>query len=98
MRPQVECTDAEYGMQHETFQDMLAGMQNSTFCLGLPGDAASVRRLSEMFMAGCIPVFAGPPYATMPLPADVDYRAVGLFYNIAQYHSWQTQVLPHPLL
>ena len=28
----------------------------------------------------------------MPLPAD------GLFYNIAQYHSWQTQVLTTPAL
>ena len=35
----------------------------------------------------------------MPLSADVDYRAVGFFYNINQYRSWQTQVLtPAPAL
>ena len=46
-------------MQHETFAVMLDHMQRSVFCLALPGDAASTRRLSEIFMAGCIPVFVG---------------------------------------
>ena len=34
-------------------------MRNSTFCLSMPGDSASTRRLSETIMAGCIPVFIG---------------------------------------
>ena len=34
-------------------------MRNATFCLSMPGDSASTRRLSETIMAGCIPVFIG---------------------------------------
>jgi len=41
-------------------------MRSATFCPAFPGDAASTRRLSEMFLAGCIPVFVGPPYHSMP--------------------------------
>ena len=36
-------------------------MRNATFCLSMPGDSASTRRLSETIMAGCIPVFIGDP-------------------------------------
>ena len=113
-------------------------MRNATFCLSMPGDSASTRRLSETIMAGCIPVFigslhltpaswifirrshqtsftgacsspkhldqtekfawpqmlsdalllAGPPYATMPMAEDVDYRAFSVFINITDYSGW----------
>ena len=57
-------------------------MRNATFCLSMPGDSASTRRLSETIMAGCIPVFLGPPYASMPLANDVRYREFSVFFNI----------------
>ena len=57
-------------------------MRNATFCLSMPGDSASTRRLSETIMAGCIPVFLGPPYASMPMAGDVRYRDIGVFFNI----------------
>ena len=62
-------------------------MRNATFCLSMPGDSASTRRLSETIMAGCIPVFLGPPYGSMPLAEEggFDYRAAGLFYNVTEY-------------
>ena len=39
----------------------------STFCMLLPGDSQTSRRLPEAIMAGCIPVFPGPPYHTLPI-------------------------------
>ena len=30
----------------------------------------------------------GPPYATMPMAADVDYRAFSVFINISDYSGW----------
>ena len=57
----VYCSEPEFGASstHEKFTDMLDKMERSVFCLVLPGDAQSTRRLSEIFMAGCIPVFVG---------------------------------------
>lgn len=72
---------------------MLDKMERSIFCLVLAGDAQSTRRLSEIFMAGCIPVFIGPPYNSMPLADDVPYKSVGVFFNITNYHKWMPEVL-----
>jgi hypothetical protein len=61
-------------------------MRGTLFCLVLPGDSASARRTSEIFMAGCIPVFLGPPFGSMPLAeAGIDYRASSLFFNVTDY-------------
>ena len=43
--------------------------------------------------AGCIPVFLGPPYNSMPLSYDVDYASVGVHFNITDPSSW----LPEPM-
>ena len=45
-------------------------MRNATFCLSMPGDSASTRRLSETIMAGCIPVFIGRAVCFAP-PDDL---------------------------
>ena len=60
-------------------------MRSTLFCLVLPGDSASARRTSEIFMAGCIPVFLGPPFGSMPLADDIDYKASSLFFNVSDY-------------
>ncbi len=61
-------------------------MRTTLFCLVLPGDSASARRTSEIFMSGCIPVFLGPPYGAMPLAdGGIDYRASSLFFNVTEY-------------
>ena len=40
-------------------------------------------------MAGCIPVFVGPPYNTMPFHHELDYRASSVFINITEeYRRW----------
>lgn len=60
-------------------------MRSTLFCLVLPGDSASARRTSEIFMSGCIPVFLGPPFGAMPLADGIDYRGAGLFFNVSEY-------------
>ena len=94
----VTCTESELGSSHSSFEDMLNKMEHTVFCLIIPGDAQSTRRLSEIFMAGCIPVFLGPPYHTMPLAEDVNYRSIGIFFNISAYSSWLPEVSPSPVL
>ncbi|CAK0785134.1 hypothetical protein CVIRNUC_008340 [Coccomyxa viridis] len=84
----VSCTDKQLGGHPLPFRSIMDRMRNATFCLSMPGDSASTRRLSETIMAGCIPVFIGPPYATMPMAADVDYRAFSVFINISDYSGW----------
>ncbi|KAK9791369.1 hypothetical protein WJX73_000756 [Symbiochloris irregularis] len=63
-------------------------MEHSKFCLVLPGDSQSTRRLSEIFIAGCIPVFIGPPYNSMPLASSIDYASVGIFFNVSNTVAW----------
>ena len=62
-------------------------MRQSKFCLMLPGDGASSRRTSEIIMTGCVPVWLGPSYATMPFADVVDYKKSALFFNVSQ-HRW----------
>jgi hypothetical protein len=45
-------------------------------------------------MAGCIPVFIGPPYASMPLGRYVNYDAIGTVFQALDYAEW----LPRPLI
>ena len=35
----------------------------------------SSRRVSEVILSGCIPVFLGPPFHTLPLAESVNYTA-----------------------
>ena len=51
----VRCSNKGLGGVHEPFQAMLKKMEHSQFCLALPGDSPSTRRLSEIFMAGAGP-------------------------------------------
>ena len=48
--------------------------------------------LSEAFAAGCIPVFVGPPWHSMPFADIVDYKSSAIFLNISDYTGWMDQV------
>ena len=61
---------------------VLSGMKSSVFCLVLPGDSQSSRWTSQVVMSGCVPVFVGPPYASMPFPIDFGYGFASLVFNI----------------
>ena len=60
------------------YDEMLATMQRSTFCLMPPGETASSRRLTDAVLSGCIPVFIGPPWHEMPLPDYVKFATPSL--------------------
>ena len=78
--------------------DVIKIMQETVFCLLLPGDSASSRRLAEIMLAGCIPVFVGPPYHNMPLSDFVDYRAASIFLNVEEMAEFSKpgQILEEP--
>lgn len=38
--------------------------------------------------AGCIPVFVGEPFHTLPLAGDVDYKSFALFVNVSDNSPW----------
>ena len=40
-------------------------------------------------MAGCIPVFVGPPFPPLPLLDELRYTAAAMFINITERSGWQ---------
>ncbi len=66
---QVRCTEREFEQNvfvTQRHKSVLEQMANSAFCLILPGNSQSSQRLTEAFLAGCIPVFIGPPWHSLP--------------------------------
>lgn len=58
-------------------------MKDATFCLILPAeDHQSTPSLSAAILAGCIPVFIGPPFHALPFASDVDYSRLSLFFSL----------------
>lgn len=57
-------------------------MGETRFCPVMPGDSQGTRHLSEVFLSGCIPVFIGPPFSSMPLAEYVDYAATSIFIHV----------------
>ena len=84
----VTCTNKEHGGQEVKYVQSYQDMQRAKFCLILPGDSPSTRRLGESMLAGCVPVFVGPPYHSMPMSGFVPYDDLAIVYNISQYSSW----------
>ena len=61
--------------------EQMDAYMKSTFCLMLPGDSQTSRRLPESIMAGCIPVFPGPPYHTAAFASQVEYHKFAIFFK-----------------
>jgi hypothetical protein len=73
------------GLNHTgTLREMLA----SNFCLSIAGDTLSSRRISEIIVTGCIPVFVGPPWHTLPLPNYIPWDRIALFFEIRDPSRW----------
>jgi hypothetical protein len=68
----------------ETSREMLT----STFCLVIAGDTPSGRRISEIVIAGCIPVFVGPPWHIRPLSRYVPWDQFSLFIEVNNAARW----------
>lgn len=69
------------------YEELQAHMHRSTFCLLPPGGTASSRRLTDVVLSGCIPVFIGPPWHAMPLARHLDYTAFAVFVNVRSMRS-----------
>ena len=93
----VKCTNADLNGTHAPYEEMYAAMSRSKFCMAFPGDAASTRRLSEIMLSGCIPVFPGPPYHSMPFSEHIDWRQAGVFFNVTDYKPWSDENLEFSL-
>lgn len=81
---------------HTPHAEVMQGYRRSRFCPVLSSNVQSSRRLSEVILSGCIPVFIGPPFHTLPLQLDVDYKSMGIFINITN-SSWIDHASPHHL-
>ena len=73
-------------MAQMSYPQVMLEMRRTVFCFLLPGDTASSRRLSDIMMAGCIPVFLGAPWHAMPFAGEVHYKDFALFF---QLHAFQ---------
>ena len=69
------------------YEELQAQMHRSTFCLLPPGGTASSRRLTDVVLSGCIPVFIGPPWHAMPLARHLDYTTFAVFVNARSMRS-----------
>lgn len=82
---------------HASHAELMVALQQSVFCLLPGGDTQSSRRLTEIIMAGCIPVIIGPPYHTLPFAQDVDYKSFAVFFNVTNLETlklyWPNQLL-----
>ena len=81
---------------HTPHAEVMAGYRRSRFCPILASNVQSSRRLSEAVLSGCIPVFIGPPFHSLPLHLDVDYSSMGVFVNVTN-SSWIDEGSPHHL-
>lgn len=83
----VECMDkkAETRISHAAF---IRDLSRTSFCLVTPGDSQSSRRLTEVMLAMCIPVFLGPPFHTIPFASKVPYRELGVFFEMGDAELW----------
>jgi hypothetical protein len=65
---------------------IIEGMRSARFCGILPSED----RQADVFLplaiqAGCVPVFLGPPFHSMPLALDIDYSSIAIFVHIVDH-------------
>lgn len=60
---------------HLTQDELLSQLASTKYCLVLPGDSPSARRLSDVIAAGCIPVMIGPPFNELAWAQQLNYRS-----------------------
>lgn len=82
---------------HTPHAEVMQGYRRSRFCPILASNVQSSRRISEVVLSGCIPVFIGPPFHSLPLHLDVDYSSMGIFLNVTNSSSWIDETSPHHL-
>jgi len=81
---QVACTAKNFPQNAQRTQpqpELLEDMSHAHFCLVMPGNVQSSGHLADAFFTGCIPVFLGPPFHSLPFPHLVSFQEslLGLF-------------------
>lgn len=71
------------------YGDYASLLATSNFCFLLPGDTQSSRRLSDAVIAGCLPVFLGPPYHSMPFSKKIRYQDFSILMHIREFENLQ---------
>eukprot|EP00884_Botryococcus_braunii_P021589 jgi/Botrbrau1/8113/Bobra.0308s0008.1 len=66
--------------RHSEFTQLLS---RTRFCPVILGDEQNSQHVVERYIAGCIPVFVGPPYHALPFEKEVWYSQSALFLNIS---------------
>eukprot|EP01025_Chloroclados_australasicus_P033552 TRINITY_DN3425_c0_g2_i1.p1 TRINITY_DN3425_c0_g2~~TRINITY_DN3425_c0_g2_i1.p1 ORF type:complete len:437 (+),score=42.62 TRINITY_DN3425_c0_g2_i1:310-1620(+) len=62
--------------------DVLQQYHYSKYCFVIAGDSESSLRLTEVVLAGCVPIFVGEPFHALPFKQQIDYRQFGLFFRL----------------
>jgi len=68
-------------------KEVRAVMRRTKYCLLLAGDSVSSRRLADIVLSGCIPIFLGPPYHNTPLSDWLDYLSLGIFIHALEFDT-----------
>ena len=74
------CSTCDDRLSHA---ETVAELRSALFCPVVNGDTAASLRLTEVILAGCIPVFVGPPWHALPLYRAVDYKSFAVFINVS---------------
>ena len=90
---ECSCDICDNHMPHPALQ---AAYRRAQFCPVVPSNVQSSRRLTEVVLAGCIPVFLGPPFHSLPLAPQVDYAGMAIFMNLTQA-TWINDSSPNHL-
>lgn len=78
---ECSCDICDNHLPHDKMQ---AAYRSAQFCPVVTSNVQSSRRLTEVMLGGCIPVFLGPPFHSLPLALDVDWASAGIFMNISR--------------
>lgn len=73
--------------------DLMRSLSQALFCPVVPGDSQTSQHLTERYIAGCIPVFVGPPFHAMPFEKEVDYIASAIFLNVTNSSAWLRDIV-----
>lgn len=70
----IECSGGAARPGSKTFTsyaEFINLLSRTIFCPVLPGEEQNSQHVVERFIAGCIPVFVGPPYHALPFEREV---------------------------
>lgn len=75
---------------HDSHATLMQKLSKSVFCPIPSGDMQSSRRLTEIIISGCIPVFIGPPFHTMPFGNHVDWASISVIFSVTNLNLVRT--------